>query len=104
MTRIVDKFIAGLNDLSKEKGVIVELTESGREWLAVKGYDKKMGARPLSRVIADHIKKPLSKRMLFGDLKNGGTVSIDVNPVNDELMLVVKSDYVNVEVKEASEV
>lgn len=90
MHRIVDKFVGSLNELSIQRGVEVKLSDAGRDWLAVKGYDPKMGARPLSRVIADSVKKPLSKLMLFGDLKNGGTVTVDVNPINDEIMLVVE--------------
>ena len=58
------------------------------KWLAVKGYDKKMGARPLARLIDNKIKSPLSRRVLFGDLKEGGLVKINV--VNDDLDFVVE--------------
>lgn len=102
MHRIVDKFIGSLNKLSQARGVEILLSDSGRDWLADKGYDRKMGARPLGRLIADSIKKPLSKLMLFGDLKNGGKVTVDVNPVDDKLMLVV-DEKVSVETVEAAE-
>jgi hypothetical protein len=72
MTKIVDKFIKELNVLTAQKNVIVRVSDEAREWLAKKGYDPKFGARPLARVIAEHIKKPLSKEILFGKLKNGG--------------------------------
>lgn len=94
MYKIVDKFIENLNGLSVDKGVIIELSDSAKEWLAVKGYDPKMGARPLSRVITDYIKKPLSKKMLFGDLKDGGTVIVDLNPITDSLMIDKKTENV----------
>lgn len=102
MHRIVDKFIGSLNKLSEARGVEILLSEAGRDWLAEKGYDRKMGARPLARVIADNIKKPLSKLMLFGDLKDGGKVTVDVNPVDNHLMLVVHEE-VDVEVTVSTE-
>lgn len=103
MHRIVDKFVSSLNRLSQERGVDIVLSDAGRDWLAEKGYDRKMGARPLARVIADNIKKPLSKLMLFGDLKDGGKVTVDVNPIDNELMLVVYEDIVVNESVESSE-
>ena len=78
MVKIVDKFIKKLNELSKERNVIIELRQDAREWLAKEGYDKLLGARPLSRVIDNNIKKPLSKKMLFGELKDGGKVIVGV--------------------------
>jgi ATP-dependent Clp protease ATP-binding subunit ClpA len=60
-----------------DRGVTFELTEGRhREWLADKGYDEQMGARPLGRVIQEHIKKPLADEVLFGKLKKGGTVKV----------------------------
>lgn len=76
MGRIVDKFIGQLNDLSSKKGVSIVIDPAVKDWLIEKGFDPKMGARPLSRVINDSIKKPLSKEMLFGKLKNGGAVLV----------------------------
>jgi ATP-dependent Clp protease ATP-binding subunit ClpA len=76
MEKIVDKFIGMLNTLSAEKGVTVEVDAEARKWLAEKGYDSKMGARPLGRVIDQKIKKQLSREMLFGFLKNGGIAKV----------------------------
>ena len=76
MDLILEKFIKQLNDLSVKKNVSIVLDPTAKEWLIDKGFDKNMGARPLARVIADSIKKPLSKEMLFGKLKNGGAVMI----------------------------
>lgn len=78
MAKIVDKFIKKLNVLSNERNVTIELSQDAREWLAKEGYDKLLGARPLSRVIDNNIKKPLSKKMLFGELKDGGKVIVSV--------------------------
>jgi ATP-dependent Clp protease ATP-binding subunit ClpA len=72
MLRIVDKFIDQLNELAAAKNVVVNIDQAVKEWLAKEGYDPKMGARPLSRLIQSELKKPLSRRMLFGNLKNGG--------------------------------
>lgn len=74
MNRILDKFIGNLNELTSSKSVNVVFDDNAKEWLINKGFDRHMGARPLSRVITDHVKKPLSKEMLFGRLKNGGAV------------------------------
>lgn len=78
MTLVVDKFIAQLNVLAADKGVTVEVDEAAKAWLAVKGYDPRMGARPLSRVIDQEIKKKLSREMVFGALRNGGTAKVTV--------------------------
>jgi ATP-dependent Clp protease ATP-binding subunit ClpA len=73
MIHIVIKFIEELNVLAADKNVHLDMSPEALEWLAEKGYDPKMGARPLSRVIDDLIKKPLSRALIFGDLKRGGT-------------------------------
>ena len=85
MIKVVKKFIDELNALVKEKNVHVKPTVEAVELLIKKGFDKKMGARPLQRTIADMIKKPLSEEILFGKLVNGGIVEVDA--VNDELTL-----------------
>jgi ATP-dependent Clp protease ATP-binding subunit ClpA len=85
MHSIVDKFIDRLRAMATEKSVTIDLTDDAREWLAEKGYDKEMGARPLERVIRDNITKPLSKAMLFGEVKNGGNVVVGV--VDDKIAL-----------------
>jgi len=74
MERILDKFISQLNALTARKKVSVVFDDASKKWLMDKGFDRNMGARPLSRVIDEHVKKPLSKEMLFGKLKNGGGV------------------------------
>ena len=78
ISRIVDKFIIELEAQLDERNVIIELTDDAREWLAKKGYDKLFGARPLARVIQEHIKKPLAEELLFGKLADGGVVRISV--------------------------
>lgn len=80
---IVKKSIDELNDMLADKNVRVELTLGAKTWLRDKGYVPEMGARPLQRVINDHIKKPLSKEILFGALMNGGTATVEI--VDDEV-------------------
>jgi ATP-dependent Clp protease ATP-binding subunit ClpA len=71
--------------------VILEVNQDAREWLAINGYDEKMGARPMQRLILEKIKKPLSEEVLFGDLSAGGTLRVFVE--NDDLKTeIIKSD------------
>jgi ATP-dependent Clp protease ATP-binding subunit ClpA len=77
MKLIVMKFINELNALLIDKNVTVHVSEKGINYLVKKGFDPKMGARPLSRIIDDQIKKPLSKELLFGKLKSGGVLEVD---------------------------
>ena len=77
MMKIVGKFLVELKDMVKDKGITITISDDALDHLVDKGFDPKMGARPLQRVIDQDIKRPLSKQMLFGDLKNGGTVNID---------------------------
>ena len=74
---IVDKFIKELNGQLMEKRVLVRLEESAREWLAKNGFDGKYGARPMARLIHDKIKQPLANEILFGELTEGGSVSVE---------------------------
>ena len=85
MVKVVKKFIDDLNALIKDKNVNVKLNADAIEYLIKKGFDSKMGARPLQRTIDEYIKKPLSKEILFGKLTNGGVVEISVD--NDQLKL-----------------
>jgi ATP-dependent Clp protease ATP-binding subunit ClpA len=78
VTRVVDKFVMELEVQLNDRNVVIELTDKAREWLAQKGYDPKYGARPLSRVIQEHIKKPLAEELLFGKLSKGGAVLVKV--------------------------
>ncbi len=80
MERIVDKFIKQLSAQLTERDVVVETTDAARAWLAKKGYDRQMGARPLSRVIQEEIKKPLTDEILFGSLEDGGVAVVDLDP------------------------
>ncbi len=73
---VVDKFIMELETQLEGRGVHLRLEESARRWLAEKGYDRKMGARPMSRVIQENIKRPLAEELLFGRLANGGQVVV----------------------------
>ena len=104
MAKIVKKFIDELNGLLKDKNVAVKLTADAAELLIKKGFNRKMGARPLQRTIDDMIKKPLSKEILFGRLVNGGIVEVGANG-NDltltypEILPVVE----NVEIDKATE-
>jgi ATP-dependent Clp protease ATP-binding subunit ClpA len=85
--QIVEKFISELNAQVKEKNIEIVATTEAVDWMATKGYDKKMGARPLARLIDNKIKSPLSRRILFGDLKDGGVITISI--VNDDLDFAV---------------
>jgi ATP-dependent Clp protease ATP-binding subunit ClpA len=88
MGMIVDKFIKELNDMIKDKGIFIELDDGTKSYLIKKGFNRKMGARPLMRVIDNEIKKPMSKEVLFGKLMNGGHVLVKVE--NEEITLEVK--------------
>ncbi len=77
MGKVVDKFMKELEGQLTERNVTFELTERAREYLADKGYDKDMGARPLSRLIQDEVKRPLGDELLFGKLEKGGHVVVD---------------------------
>lgn len=77
MASVVNKFIYALEQSLLEKKVSLVITTAARDWLAEKGFDPMMGARPMSRLIQDKIKQPLAEKLLFGDLQNGGEVTID---------------------------
>ena len=81
--QIVNKFVKELNVQLKDKFIEIKLDKDAVKWMADRGYDSKMGARPLARMIDNEIKSPLSRRMLFGDLKDGGTVNVSI--VDDKL-------------------
>ncbi|GIX11527.1 ATP-dependent Clp protease ATP-binding subunit ClpA [Elioraea sp.] len=76
--RVVDKFVMQLEAQLADRNVTIELTDAARAWLAGKGYDPLYGARPLARVIQEHIKKPLAEELLFGRLAKGGAVRVGV--------------------------
>jgi ATP-dependent Clp protease ATP-binding subunit ClpA len=74
--RVVEKFVMQLEAQLADRNVTIELSSAAKEWLAERGYDKLYGARPLSRVIQEHIKKPLAEELLFGKLVKGGSVKV----------------------------
>ncbi|SLN43610.1 ATP-dependent Clp protease ATP-binding subunit ClpA [Oceanibacterium hippocampi] len=76
VARVVDKFVLQLEAQLADRNVTIQLSDAAREWLAERGYDPLYGARPLSRVIQEHIKKPLAEELLFGKLEKGGHVTV----------------------------
>jgi ATP-dependent Clp protease ATP-binding subunit ClpA len=78
IAHVVDKFVIELEAQLEDKQVTVDIDEQARAWLAEHGFDKQMGARPMARLIQDHIKRPLAEELLFGKLESGGHVSITV--------------------------
>ena len=102
MVKIVGKFVDELKLQVKEKGVRVRIDAAGIEWLIEKGFDAKMGARPLQRMIDKEIKRPLARLMLFGDLKKGGTLAISA--ANGNLVLNAKPKAVRAVKDEVTEV
>lgn len=102
MVKIVGKFIDELKEQVKEKGVRIKLDSESIDYLIEKGFDAKMGARPLQRMIDKDIKRPLARMMLFGDLKKGGSLTVTVD--NGVLVLTAKSKAVKVVKSEVVEV
>ncbi len=86
--QVVQKFVMQLEAQLSERNVTFDLSEPAIAWLATKGYDEKMGARPLSRVIQEYIKKPLANEILFGKLKKGGVVKVGIktDEAGDEVL------------------
>jgi ATP-dependent Clp protease ATP-binding subunit ClpA len=84
VARVVDKFVAELEHQLAEKHVTLELAPAAREWFVRKGYDKVFGARPMARLIEKELKRPLADHVLFGDLVDGGTVTVDVDAADAE--------------------
>jgi len=89
MIKIVGKFMLEVKEQVKNKKIKIKITDEAIDWLVDKGFDSKMGARPLHRVIDKEIKRPLAKRMLFGDLREGGILNIGV--ADNNILLTVKS-------------
>jgi ATP-dependent Clp protease ATP-binding subunit ClpA len=83
--QVVDKFIVELQAKLDDKGVSLELTRDAKKWLAEHGYDKAMGARPMSRLIQEKLKKELANELLFGELTNGGVAKVGVK--KDKLVI-----------------
>ncbi|HEY7888352.1 MAG TPA: ATP-dependent Clp protease ATP-binding subunit ClpA [Steroidobacteraceae bacterium] len=76
--RVVDKLVVEVEMQLEQKGVTISLDDTARRWIAEKGYDPKMGARPMARTIQEHIKRPLAEELLFGRLVGGGHVRVSV--------------------------
>ena len=85
--QVVEKFVLQLEGQLAERGVTINLTPEAAEWLAQRGYDERMGARPLGRVIQEYVKKPLADQVLFGELVNGGSVTVAVVGVGPDAKL-----------------
>jgi ATP-dependent Clp protease ATP-binding subunit ClpA len=88
--RVVDKLIVEVETQLEQKGVALHLDDAAREWIARRGYDPKMGARPMARVIQEHIKRPLAEELLFGRLEKGGHAFVSVGP-DDQLKVEARS-------------
>lgn len=95
IANVVDKFIIQLEAQLEEKKVTLRVDNAGRRWLADKGYDPKMGARPMARVIQEHIKKPLAEDILFGRLVKGGEIVITAKGSELVLELVGEDEVVH---------
>jgi ATP-dependent Clp protease ATP-binding subunit ClpA len=87
--RVVDKLVVELEAKLGGNNVTLELDDEAREWIAERGYEPKMGARPMARVIQEHIKRPLAEELLFGSLEGGGHVKITVGK-DGELKLIAE--------------
>jgi ATP-dependent Clp protease ATP-binding subunit ClpA len=85
--RVVDKIIMEVESQLEAKGVSISLDDAARRWIAERGYDPKMGARPMARTIQEHIKRPLAEELLFGRLANGGHVRVSVSGDGSQLTL-----------------
>jgi ATP-dependent Clp protease ATP-binding subunit ClpA len=88
--RVVDKLVVELEAQLDKNNVTIELEPAARDWVAVRGYDKKMGARPMARVIQEHIKRPLAEELLFGKLTGGGHVRVELAADGESLLLTVE--------------
>jgi ATP-dependent Clp protease ATP-binding subunit ClpA len=95
--KVVEKFVFQLEAQLADRGVTIELAEEAAKWLAEKGYDEKFGARPLARVIQEHIKKPLADELIFGKLEHGGVVRVLVDGEGAERKLAF--EYISAEPK-----
>jgi ATP-dependent Clp protease ATP-binding subunit ClpA len=85
--RVVEKLVVEVEMQLEQKGVTITLDDAARRWIAEKGYDPKMGARPMARTIQEHIKRPLAEELLFGRLANGGQVRVSVSKDGSKLEL-----------------
>ena len=90
---VVDKFVGELEAQLADRGVTIELSDEARTWLGKHGYDERFGARPLARVIQEHVKKPLADELLFGELQGGGRVRVVVDAADKLDFELVTQDF-----------
>jgi ATP-dependent Clp protease ATP-binding subunit ClpA len=88
--RVVDKLVIEIEAQLEQKGVALSLDDGARRWIAERGYDPKMGARPMARVLQEHVKRPLAEELLFGRLVNGGSVRVTLAEGGESLALDVR--------------
>jgi ATP-dependent Clp protease ATP-binding subunit ClpA len=84
---VVEKLLVEVESQLEQKGVALTVDDAARRWLAERGYDPKMGARPMARLIQEQIKRPLAEELLFGKLSSGGTVLVGVTADGGSLKL-----------------
>ncbi len=90
IARVVDKLLVELEAQLEDKDVALEVDDKARRWIADKGYDEKMGARPMSRVIQEQIKRPVAEELLFGELASGGSIMVSVDD-DDNILITARS-------------
>ncbi len=88
--RVVDKLVIEIEAQLEQKGVIISVDDAARSWIAARGYDPKMGARPMARVLQEHVKRPLAEELLFGSLATGGGVLVRVAADGESLALDIR--------------
>ncbi len=88
--RVVDKLVIEIEAQLEQKGVSISVDDAARSWIAARGYDPKMGARPMARVLQEHVKRPLAEELLFGSLANGGSVHVTLAAGGESLALDVR--------------
>ena len=86
--RVVDKLLVEAETQLEQKGVMLSVDDAARQWIATRGYDSKMGARPMARLIQEKIKRPLAEELLFGKLAGGGQVRVSVSSEGDDLAVI----------------
>jgi ATP-dependent Clp protease ATP-binding subunit ClpA len=88
--RVVDKLVIEIEAQLEQKGVSISVDDAARSWIAARGYDPKMGARPMARVLQEHVKRPLAEELLFGSLATGGGVLVRVAADGESLALDIR--------------
>jgi len=88
--RVVDKLVIEIEAQLEQKGVLILVDDAARRWIAARGYDPKMGARPMARVLQEHVKRPLAEELLFGKLAGGGTVRVTLPEGGEALALDIR--------------